>query len=494
MMEESNDPLSITDPDLVDSLKEIEKAVTSIWSGPIIIKDYPEHKIDHSSRVIKYISQLLNLDGAKQLNERERYLLLASTYLHDIGMQCDIIQFPEILKKAESLGAKFYINFHAKKSSNFHPMEQIELRNNHHYLSAAWISCAFVNSDTNNESALDNAAKTVPSDLLKCLMYICIHHRELKDNNIPPGLECDVSYPKDYLSDLLRFADELDIGSDRVPEAMYKSFRFSQDNIKYWWLHEHTDINIENNTVNLSVKLDPEDEIEYSSVIQSTWINEFRTKNKPLLQDLKCYGIKLTIDGSIKLQKQKKTITSKIGESLKYKRPSANPNIDNIDMFKSWSCNHQHLKNGNNYYVLTNGESCIHIHIIKFEGDEIDWNRESHEINSGIGSFYMKYILNILNRKDEKYSRGTGILLRSPCGYQYLIKDVENPFFATNKETEWIIAWTKRSYKEYIVGVHALLGSNSPSDLVYVGGGTLNKKYMPVTLTKILSQFRVDVT
>ena len=32
---------------------------------------------------------------------QEIYLLLAGIYLHDIGMQCDIVKYPEIKEKAE---------------------------------------------------------------------------------------------------------------------------------------------------------------------------------------------------------------------------------------------------------------------------------------------------------------------------------------------------------------------------------------------------------
>lgn len=75
-----------------------------------IINDFTDHGKQHSERVLDWAVLLLPILRDKtggDLSDVERYLLLTSGFLHDIGMQCDIIKFPHIKKEAESLGADF---------------------------------------------------------------------------------------------------------------------------------------------------------------------------------------------------------------------------------------------------------------------------------------------------------------------------------------------------------------------------------------------------
>ena len=64
---------------------------------------------------------------------------MAGIYLHDIGMQCDVLRFPEIKAAAEALGARFDVTFTAAAASSYTIDEQKAIRKNHQYLSAAWI-------------------------------------------------------------------------------------------------------------------------------------------------------------------------------------------------------------------------------------------------------------------------------------------------------------------------------------------------------------------
>jgi hypothetical protein len=61
----------------------------------------------HSQRLAGFATQLLDANDGRPLSAQEMYLLLAGIYLHDIGMQCDVVKFPPIKTRAEKLGAKF---------------------------------------------------------------------------------------------------------------------------------------------------------------------------------------------------------------------------------------------------------------------------------------------------------------------------------------------------------------------------------------------------
>lgn len=56
-----------------------------VWEDPVL-SHYTRHGMKHSKSVIKKLGQILELNPTL-LNKHERFVLLAATYLHDIGMQ-----------------------------------------------------------------------------------------------------------------------------------------------------------------------------------------------------------------------------------------------------------------------------------------------------------------------------------------------------------------------------------------------------------------------
>jgi HD-GYP domain-containing protein (c-di-GMP phosphodiesterase class II) len=92
---------------LRQSLMLLRGAVETVWASdaPRIIQDYTDHGIHHVERVAGWAQQLrrTTYDAAYALSEKERYLLLAGIYMHDIGMQCDVQLFPQIKDKAVDL-------------------------------------------------------------------------------------------------------------------------------------------------------------------------------------------------------------------------------------------------------------------------------------------------------------------------------------------------------------------------------------------------------
>ncbi|ODS40212.1 hypothetical protein BEH94_07390 [Candidatus Altiarchaeales archaeon WOR_SM1_SCG] len=125
------------------NLRKIRETMEDIWRPEVrIIHNFTNHGEGHSERIAEFVYKLLKNNYGDELSKEEMYLLLAGIYLHDIGMQCDVVRFPEIRKKAEELGANFNINFTSQIASDYSIEEQKAIRENHHYLSAAWIDCA----------------------------------------------------------------------------------------------------------------------------------------------------------------------------------------------------------------------------------------------------------------------------------------------------------------------------------------------------------------
>ena len=75
-------------PDLYRTLKEIEEFCKRIWRAPLL-SWFTSHDVSHSKEIIHLLGQiLLPIENtAASLTEHELFILLASAYLHDIGMQ-----------------------------------------------------------------------------------------------------------------------------------------------------------------------------------------------------------------------------------------------------------------------------------------------------------------------------------------------------------------------------------------------------------------------
>ena len=266
----------------------------SIWANdaPRIIQDYTDHGVKHSERLAYFVDKLLQTKLDKDFSEQEIYLLFAGIYLHDIGMQCDIVKFPQIKAKAEALGAEFEGEFNSKRSSTYSVDDQKQIRKNHQYLTAAWIDYAY----RNNTSELHSAIKSVPDDLVNDLMDVCKYHSKLSLIECPEGFKFDPNERKRMVAALLRFADELDIDSNRVSIKTVLNFSLDTHNSVFWWVHNNTKVVFSDSSdILVTIRLHPEDFGLYNSFIHEEFINKFKIKNQPVMDVLVKNRISITI-------------------------------------------------------------------------------------------------------------------------------------------------------------------------------------------------------
>lgn len=284
----------INDDQLLLSLATIRKSSEKIWAidAPRIIHDFTDHSIKHSERLIDYADKLLLTNTGRYLSSQETYLLLVGIYIHDIGMQCDIVKYPGIQARAEELGAKFDLEFNAKTASMYNIDEQMAIRKNHQYLSAAWIDYSF----RTGETVLGQAAKTIPSDLVADLMDVCMFHSQLPITNCSLTFQFNPSERKQLIAALLRLSDELDIDSCRVTIETVMNFRLDPYSALYWWLHNQTKIIfISNNVILLTIQLNPKDVSKYGTIIHDNYIKKFQKKNQAVLSILNQNDIPIAI-------------------------------------------------------------------------------------------------------------------------------------------------------------------------------------------------------
>ena len=285
----------VTDDHLHLSLATIRQAAEDIWAtdGPRIIQDHTDHGIMHSERLARFAASLLEANAGRPLSAQQIYLLLAGVYIHDVGMQCDVVRFPEIKTRAEALGAEFHLEFTAQTTGGYSIDEQKAIRSNHQYLAAAWIDHAY----RTGETALGPAAKTIPSVLVTDLMHVCIYHARLPITDCPLMLRWYPTQHKQLVAALLRFADELDVDGHRANIGTVMNFRLDPSNAVYWWLHNSTTVVFSPpNVVLLTVRLHPDDAKEHGSYIQNAFITEFQRKNRPVLDVLRQNDIQIAIN------------------------------------------------------------------------------------------------------------------------------------------------------------------------------------------------------
>ena len=74
--------------DLADRLRRVRESAERIWQHQRL-EWFPDHTISHSDRIVRYLGDILGhlQQTNQQLNSHQLYVLLASSYLHDIGMQ-----------------------------------------------------------------------------------------------------------------------------------------------------------------------------------------------------------------------------------------------------------------------------------------------------------------------------------------------------------------------------------------------------------------------
>ncbi len=285
----------VSEDRLVTSLNQIRQAASEIWANDNslrIIRDFTDHGPEHSERLTAYAAKIVAASSGQPLTSEEAYLLQSGIYLHDIGMQCDVLRLPDIKKRAEDLGAQFDVTFTASTSSSYSVQEQNAIRKNHHLLTAAWIDYAYRTGKT----ALGNAAQSIPADLVADLMDVCKHHTTLPIGACPVVSKFDPTLRKRFVAALLRLADELDVDSNRVSLETVKTFRIDPQSGAFWWLHNRTKVIFpSSNVIQINVRLHPADSTSLGSLIRTSYITGLQVKNQSVLSVLAQHGIPLVI-------------------------------------------------------------------------------------------------------------------------------------------------------------------------------------------------------
>lgn len=217
--------LQITSEPLKTCLGDIISDAKEIWDEPLL-QHYTKHDLDHSKRIIGIIGKILD-DNPSLLNEHERFILLASAYLHDIGMQSPTHAGLD-LKSEYTLAEKELIREKHNESSY-----------------------KMIRESISPESPLSLGLERCKR-YTECIAILSRHHRkrnieEVKDTSLAGD---DIKLP--LLVSLLRLGDELDQDCRRVNMTILKIRDIPVESKFYWWSHHYvSSVRITNGKIEL---------------------------------------------------------------------------------------------------------------------------------------------------------------------------------------------------------------------------------------------------
>ena len=204
--------LKISDVSLTTCLGSIREAAKKFWDPPLL-QNYTRHGPDHSDRIVAVFGGLLE-DHSERLNDYERFILLASAYLHDIGMQSP---------KHAGLPEK-----------SDYTLEDLEIVRKNHNEASAKIIIESITPGSGISLGLEGC-----KELANYVASVCRYHRsldlgELKDRSVGGR---DVRLP--LLAALLRLGDELDADYRRVNMEVLNMRNIPPESKYHWWAHHY---------------------------------------------------------------------------------------------------------------------------------------------------------------------------------------------------------------------------------------------------------------
>ncbi len=222
---------------LKNSLGIVRKAAIDLWHSPQH-RSYTDHKPEgHSERIVEKMNRLLaDVPDNLALAPEEVYVLLASAYLHDIGMQSEQTRFKTL----------------------------DEIRDHHHEISREMI----LGSVLDREHYPDLGV--IPELVDEVALVSAAHRRldlrrlDLRSDEFADRPKGEVTLRLCLLSALLRLADELDMDSRRVIMGNIKVADVPQSSRLHWWRCDFVEaVSVQNGVITVNCVVPSEDYTYY---------------------------------------------------------------------------------------------------------------------------------------------------------------------------------------------------------------------------------------
>ena len=259
-------------PELASKLKEIINSCNNIiWNNPLL-PWFTKHDVSHSQEIIHLLGQILSPleETPQKLNEHELFVLLASAYLHDIGMQNLKVDNISI-DKLTSEGYELIRKRHAEESFNIilkrfnKPMERDDF-----YLPVIEDDYVPIIARVSKGHATDFFEESIE------------YFQQI------PAKPQNRTVRAELLTALLMIADELDLQSKRASFSETAKFNLSDYSAVHWYKHHYvSSVEVDKGTVCLTLQF-PEDSHEYEGLFKKlieSKLKEQIEKVNPILSE-----------------------------------------------------------------------------------------------------------------------------------------------------------------------------------------------------------------
>ena len=244
--------LKSMDSDLFSDLQDIEKFCEGVWKSKLL-PWFTNHNPDHSRELIFILDQLLTpLEGGKAfLTKHELFVLLASAYLHDIGMQ--FLKWEDI--PIDKLTEKEYD----------------EVRKKHAKLSSEIILKRVAKSVDRDDFHLP---ARIDDEYIAPIAFVCKGHSSEYFAEVMEKFRDSPYSPKGrplrgvLLAALLLIADELDLQCKRIDFKETAKFDLSLHTQVHWYKHHYVEhVEISRNAIKITLRY-PSDSDDYEPLVK----------------------------------------------------------------------------------------------------------------------------------------------------------------------------------------------------------------------------------
>ncbi len=251
-------------------LKDIEKCSIQIWNDRLL-PWFTNHNVGHSKEIIHILGQIVSplISNDDFLSDHELFILLASAYLHDIGMQNLKIEQISI----EQLTEKEYNQIrkrHAEESYNIILSKTKLVGRDDFHLPASL--------EENYILPIALVSKGHSTDYFEEVIA------ELQKTPLTPGNRLA---RVDMLTALLMIADELDLQNKRINFSDLAKFTLSPYSLLHWYKHHYVDF-VEVDACSIKLNLNfPENSEDYQELIEELIVGKLKkqiAKINPILK------------------------------------------------------------------------------------------------------------------------------------------------------------------------------------------------------------------
>lgn len=257
-------------PDLSSQIDSIKKYCKKEWET-VMLPWFTNHNVTHSEEIIYLIGQILG-PSIEELSDDELFILIASAYLHDIGMQNIKVKDVPIDRLTEK-EYNFVRKEHANESYNIimKMTEESVLQEDFHlpYISDEYIKVIALVSKGHSTDYFDEV---------------------IQEFTIDPPTPNNRQVNAKLLTALLLIGDELDVQSKRVTQNFENLNKFTPSNYSFvhWYKHHYISYcGIDNNKVQIKMKF-PVNSDEYKELFKQLVRNKLEEqieKVNPILID-----------------------------------------------------------------------------------------------------------------------------------------------------------------------------------------------------------------